>query len=215
MPHTDSHYARAAGALYLVTHVTSVTAVVAYAQGWLRAGVTLEFALAIACAGTGVLVWRLLHSHGPARAATFALLRSVEAAVIIAGTLPMVAAIVGGAADATASQADMHTASFLMGQGLVIGVNTIALGWLLASSGRAPRALGVLGVGGGAIVLGSDLAQLWGAIALNGSVAGVAAVPIFAFELWFAFLMLIRGLRPPLASPAVPASHDEPSTAVA
>jgi len=63
--------ARLAGILYLVTHLTSVTAVVAYGAGAVRAGVALEFVLALGCLGTGVLVWVLLHDRGPARAASF------------------------------------------------------------------------------------------------------------------------------------------------
>lgn len=186
-------HALLAGILYLVTHVTSVLAVVAYAQGWIRAGVTLEFALAIGCAGTGVLLWRLLRAHGPARALTFATLRAVEAAVILAGALPMLASAwspsTAGLAAATATA--LHTAAFLVGQGLVIGVNTVVLGWLLWDARILPRALAGLGVAGGALVLASDLAQLWGAIPLNGAVAGVAAAPIFGFELWLAVLLII------------------------
>lgn len=188
---------RLAGILYLVTHVTSVLAVPAYAQGWIRAGVTLEFALAIGCVGTGVLLWRLLREYGPTRALTFAVLRAVEAAVILAGTLPMLASAWPGSATgsatglAAAPAVALHTAAFLVGQGLVIGVNTVVLGWLLWDARILPRALAGLGVAGGALVLASDLAQLWGAIALNGVVAGIAAVPIFAFELWLAVLLII------------------------
>ncbi|MBN9613694.1 MAG: DUF4386 family protein, partial [Actinobacteria bacterium] len=98
MNRTPKTYARIAGILYLVTHITSVLAVVAYNSGWLVAGVTLEFALAIGCAGTGVLLWGLLRESTPVRATTFAILRGVEAAVIIAGALPMLAlAWIGGA----------------------------------------------------------------------------------------------------------------------
>lgn len=185
---------RAAGALYLVTHVTSVLAVVAYGADEVAAGVTLELALALACSGTGVLLWTLLKDDGPARAATFAALRGVEASVILAGTLPMVAAMWHpGSADLLEP---LHTASFLVGQGLVIGANTVVLGSLLLGSRRAPAALGALGMAGGAIVLTSDLAQLWGAIPLNGLIAAAAAVPVFAFELWLAFLLLLGRLRP-------------------
>lgn len=181
-----------AGILYLVTHVTSVLAVPAYAQGWIRAGVTLEFALAVGCAGTGVLLWRLLREYGPTRALTFAVLRAVEAAVILAGTLPMLASAGPSAPGFAAAPAvALHTAAFLIGQGLVIGVNTVVLGWLLWDARTLPRTLAGLGVAGGALVLGSDLAQLWGVIPLNGVVAGIAAVPIFAFEIWLAVLLII------------------------
>lgn len=198
MIHSSRAHARAAGALYLITHVSSVAAVVAYDGDRWRAGVTLELVLAFACVGTGVLVWTLLAASGPARAATFALLRTVEGAVIVAGTLPMAASGMANSPTAPAADAlaSVHDAAFLIGQGLVISVNTIVLGWLLLASRRVPRTLAWLGMAGGATVLASNLAQLWGAIPLNGTVAGIAAAPIFAFEIWFALLLLTRGLRP-------------------
>ncbi|MBF9334817.1 DUF4386 domain-containing protein [Microbacterium lacticum] len=198
--------ARTAGALYLVTHVTSVTAVIAYGAGALTLGVTLEFVLALGCLGTGILLWVLLGAAGPARAATFAGLRAVEAAVILAGTLPMVAlTLTAPGGEATTALVAVHTAAFLVGQGLVIGVNTIVLGSLLLSSRAVPGALAVLGIGGGALVLTSDVAQLFGLIPLNGAVAGVCALPIFAFEIWLALYLIVRGTRMqghPATSPA-------------
>ncbi len=198
MAHSPRQHARAAGILYLVTHVTSVTAVAAYGAGMIAGGVALEFALAVGCLGTGVLLWVLLQGAGPARAATFALMRTLEAAVIIAGTLPMLGVLwLDGAgrqwSDAATS---MHAASFLLGQGLVISVNTIVLGWLLWDSRSVPRALAALGVVGGLVVLASNLAQLGGLIPLNGAVAAACAVPVFAFEIWFAITLIAVGLRP-------------------
>ncbi|MFT4110825.1 DUF4386 domain-containing protein [Propionicimonas sp.] len=198
MTHNPRQHARAAGILYLLTHVTSVAAVLAYGSGLLIGGVTLEFVLAIGCVGTGVLMGVLLRRHGPARAATFALLRAVEASVIIAGALPMlaIAQLAGTWAQWTAGASALHTASFLLGQGLVISVNTIVLGWLLWDSRSVPRGLATLGVAGGTIVFASNLAQLWAVIPLNGVAAGVAALPVFSFELWLAIYLIVRGLRP-------------------
>ena len=203
MPTTPLTYARTAGALYLVTHLTSIAAVAAYGAGALALGVALEFTLALGCLGTGILLWVLLHGAGPARAATFATLRAVEAAVILAGTLPMVALTLAPlSSDATTSFTAAHTAAFLVGQGLVIGVNTIVLGSLLFTSRAVPRPLAVLGMAGGALVLLSDLGQLFGVVPLNGPVAAACALPIFAFEIWFAVLLLIRGLSPSAVRPA-------------
>lgn len=197
MSHTQRQRARVAGILYLVTHVTSVAAVVAYGSGSTVVGVTLEFVLAIGCAGTGVLLWTLLRDSGPARAATFALLRAVEASVIIAGTLPMLATVLVTQSNEwlTDAASAMHTAAFLLGQGLVISVNTIVLAWLLWDSRAVPRTLAALGAVGGSIVLASNLAQLWNVIALNGTVAAVAAMPVFAFEIWLAVYLITMGFR--------------------
>jgi len=196
MSPTPRVQARAAGILYLVTHVTSVGAAAAYAGGAVRVGVTLELALALGCVGTGVLLWMLLRAAGPARAATFALLRTLEAAVILAGALPMLAAVWLdlGTAPGTPAAA-VHTASFLLGQGLVISVNTLVLAWLLWDACAVPRTLAALGVVGGCLVLASNTLQLWGLIPLNGPVAAAAAVPVFAFELWLALYLITVGLR--------------------
>lgn len=184
-----------AGILYLVTHVTSLTAVIAYGGGVVRAGVALEFVLALGCLGTGVLLWVLLQAHGPARAASFALLRTLEAAVIVTGALPMLGAVLAGSTVDGASAA-MHTAAFLLGQGLVISVNTVILGWLLWEARAVPRALAALGMAGGVVVLVSNGLQLAGAIPLNGVVAAIAAVPVFAFEIWFAVWLIAVGVGP-------------------
>lgn len=198
--------ARLAGVLYLVTHVTSVLAVFAYGDAtnhlWVRLGVLLEFVLALGCLGTGVLLCWLLHGLGPVRALTFALLRTLEAAVIVAGTLPMLAIVWAGAPSRLLI--DLHAASFLLGQGLVIGVNTLVLASLLLTSRFVVRPLAVLGLAGGALVLASDVAQLLGLVPLNGALAGALAVPIFAFEIWLAVTLLIA--RRPGTTPAPGAS---------
>ncbi|HPU13838.1 MAG TPA: DUF4386 domain-containing protein [Aeromicrobium sp.] len=206
MDHTQRRLAGAAGILYFVTHVSSVAAVAAYGTGSAIGGVTLEFVLAISCVGTGVLLWALLREYGPARSATFALLRAVEASVIIAGTLPMLATTLVARSEErfTVAASAMHAAAFLLGQGLIISVNTIVLGWLLWESRAVPRPLAILGVIGGIVVLTSNSAQLWNVIALNGVVAAIAAIPIFAFEIWLAVYLITVGLRvrrtPKLAS---------------
>lgn len=194
MTRQNRTYARSAGIAYLVTHVTSVTAVAAYGASALPLGVALEFTLALGCLLTGLLLLPLLRSAGEVRALTFAFLRGLEAAVIATGALPMLAlAWTGGSREVLEA---LHSAAFLVGQGLVISVNTVVLAWLLLDSGLVPRALAVLGLFGGVVVLGSNTAQLFGLIPLNGPVAGVCALPIFAFEIWFAFYLIIAGLRP-------------------
>lgn len=204
-------YARAAGILYLVTHITSITAVGAYTADALAVGVALELILAAGCLGTGILLWLLLRSVGPARAANFAGLRALEAAVIAAGTLPMLALMwVRGLEQVTDPFVALHTAAFLVGQGLVISVNTVILGWLLLDARVVPRALAVLGMVGGALVLVSNSAQLFDLIPQGGTIAGLCAVPVFAFEIWFAIHLIAVGLRSrdaasPIAEPVVAA----------
>ncbi|MHA2787799.1 DUF4386 domain-containing protein [Corynebacterium sp. S7] len=195
---TTRTYSIATGVLYLITHVTSVVAVLAYSRAYtIRLGVALEFLLALGCLGTGVLLWHMLRSFGPVRAATFAALRALEAAVIIAATLPMLTIALTDSFGTSlgATLTEVHTAGFLMGQGMIISVNTIILGWLLLSAKVVPSALAWLGVAGGIIVLVGNCLQLFGTIEMGGTIAGLAAVPIFAFEIWFAFYLLFKGLK--------------------
>ncbi len=49
---------------------------------------------------------------------------------------------------------------------------------------------------GGGVVLVGNLAQFFDVIAFGGAIAGVAAIPVFAFEICFAGYMVIKGLRP-------------------
>lgn len=191
-----------AGALYLVTHVSSIGAAVAYrieptTTGALRAGAMLEVVLALACLGTGVLLLTILRPYGSAGAHAFSALRTLEAAVIMAGILPMLTladAAATGLPEAGLTR--MHEASFLLGQGLVIAVNTLVLATLLWRSRLVFPGIAVLGFVGGALVLVSDLAQLFGVIEHSGALAAALAAPIFAFELWFAGYLLFVGFRP-------------------
>ncbi len=196
MDTTNLRYARLAGILYLVTHVTSVGAVAVYGLSLssfgIRVGVLLEFVLALGCVGTGLLLLPLLRKYGEVRAHGFAYLRVVEAAVILAGALPMlVVAWTWEGGDPDATLVGLHSASFLVGQGLIIAVNTLILASLLDASGLVPRALAYLGFAGGGLVLASDIGQLLGVIPLNGPVAALCAIPIFVFEIWFAINLMI------------------------
>jgi hypothetical protein len=197
MTRNSRTYARTAGILYLVTHITSITAVAAYAAGAPAVGVALELVLAAGCLGTGILLWLLLRAIGPARASAFAGLRALEAAIIAAGTLPMLALLwVTVPAPVVESFNALHTAAFLVGQGLVISVNTVILGWLLLGARVVPRVLAVLGIVGGTLVLVSNSAQLFDLIPQGGTIAGLCAVPVFAFEIWFAIYLIAVGLQP-------------------
>ncbi|KAA9147410.1 DUF4386 domain-containing protein [Microbacterium lushaniae] len=198
-------YARTAGILYLVTHITSITAVVAYAADGFALGVALELVLAAGCLATGILLWVLLRDVGQVRAATFAGLRALEASVIAAGTLPMLVLLwTAPRAPLDETLVALHTAAFLVGQGLVISVNTIILGWLLLDAHVVPRPLAVLGIVGGTLVLVSNSAQLFGAIPQGGTIAGLCAAPVFAFEIWFAVHLIAGGLRIRIVSPPAP-----------
>lgn len=205
-----------AGLLYFSTHITSVAAVAAYSAGGRDAiliGVALEILLALGVLGTGVALLPLLAPYGAVLANAFSAMRTLEAAIIAMGTLPMLALIaVQASADAAAPAIGetliaLHGGAFLVGQGLIISVNTIVIGSLLVRSGVVPRWIGILGIVGGTLVLVGNVLQLIGALAPGSPWAGLFAGPVFVFEISFAAVLVFRGLRPRLPSPtaALPA----------
>lgn len=191
-----------AGVLYLVTHVSSVAAAVVYRTDGdhLRLAIALEVVLALACAANGAVLAAAFWQHARAGAGTVAVLRTVEAATILAGTLPVLALAMmqdtGAVPDATRSTLmAVHESAFLVGQGLVIAVNTLVIASILWRSRLVYRGIAVLGIVGGALVLVSDIGQLFGTIAEAGAVAAVLAAPVFAFETWFAWYLIVVGFR--------------------
>jgi hypothetical protein len=208
-----------AGLLYFSTHVTSVAAVAAYASGLsdpsapsareaLLLGVGLEVLLALGVLGTGVALLPLLAPYGPTLAHAFSALRTLEGAVIAAGVLPMLVVIGLYPVDAPVTDVlvGIHSAAFLVGQGLIISVNTLVIGALLVRSGVVPRWIGMLGLAGGALVLVGNVLQLLGALGPDSPWALLFAGPVFAFELSFATCLVVRGLRagrPVVLAPAV------------
>lgn len=208
-----------AGLLYFSTHITSVGAAAAYAtaladpaasgaHALVLLGVALEVALALGVVGTGVVLLPLLTPYAPTLAATFSALRTLEAAVIAAGVLPML--VLAGLGAPSAGSAgipilvDLHAAAFLVGQGLVISVNTLVIGALLVRSRVVPRWIGVLGIVGGVLVLTGNSLQLTGALGPGSPWALLFAGPVFVFELSFATSLVARGLRAGRMTPVGP-----------
>lgn len=200
----DRTAALVAGLLYFSTHITSVAAVAAYGSpSGVLWGVALEVLLALGVLGTGVVLLPLLARRTPILANAFSALRTLEAAVIAVGVLPMLAILALSTADATTLEPALlalHDGAFLVGQGLIISVNTLVIGTLLVRSRVVPRWIGFLGLVGGALVLIGNVAQLSGVLDRGDPVAGLFALPVFAFEISFAAYLVFRGLR--LSTPA-------------
>src|SRR5438270_1833719 len=96
-----------AGVLYLVTHVTSVTALALYGPVLHRltyvsgsgsdtrvlVGGLLEVILALAVVGTAVTLYPVVRRHGTGGALAYAALRTLEAATILAGVVTLLGVV--------------------------------------------------------------------------------------------------------------------------
>lgn len=210
--------ARIAGSMYLVTHVTSVVAVILYGGSALDPeaalgsrtsvllGGLLEVVLAAAVVGTAVALYPLVRRHAEGLGVAYVALRTLEASVILTGVvilLPAVAAPATAVApglspEVIAGLRLVHDWTFLVGPGLVAPINTVVIAGLLLRHGLVAPWIPVLGLVGAPLVAGANLGVMFG---LN-QPQPWAAVPIFLWEISFALYLIIRGLRQvPLGQP--------------
>ncbi len=174
-------------------------------------GALCEALLVASVIGTGVALYPVLRAHGPGLALGYAAGRTLEAAVISVGIVSLLAVVTlrqdaggrgTGAADAdtlvTVARAlvAVHDWTFLVGPGLVIGVNSLLLAVLVYRSRLVPRAIAVLGLVGGPLVLVSSTAVLLGAYEQVSALGGLAAVPVAAWEMCLAAWLLVKGFQP-------------------
>lgn len=215
-----------AGALYLVTHITSVTSLALLQssaatspgvadQATLRVVALLELALALSVVGTAVCLRPIVGAFSPASASAYVALRTLEASVIALGVVALLASLAvagepGGGADASTLLA-VQQATFLVGPGLVVPFHTVALAATLLRHRAAPRFIAWLGVAGGPIVLASNLAVLFELQPQVSPVAALAAIPVFAWEVSLAVWLIARGPRT-VASSAPRRGLDEGTT---
>ncbi len=168
----------------------------------------LEVLLAASCIGTAVALHPVITRYGSSVALGYVCGRLLEAAIIcvgIAATLSLVS-LRAGAADGDDAALTavargliaLHDWTFLLGPGLVIGVNSVLLAWLMHRSGLVPRWIARLGLAGGPLVFASSTAVLFGLYDQTSATAGLAALPVAAWEMCLAFRLLTRGFTPPV-----------------
>lgn len=193
-----------AGALYLLTVVTSVPALAlkdpvladptsagATALQWAAA---LEFVLALACIGTAVALFPVLRRVDEATALGFVGSRTLEAAIIVMGVIAMLGVLVAG--PAAPALVSMHDWAFLLGPGTIPAVNALLLAPLLLRAGLVPRALPLMGLVGAPLLLAASVGTLFGIIDQVSPVGFLSALLIAAWEIGLGFWLVIKGFNP-------------------
>ena len=204
MSHTR-RLAFVAGALYLLTVVTSIPALAlkapvladpataatgATALQWAAA---LEMVLALACIGTAVALFPVVRRVDEATALGFVGSRTLEAAIIVMGVLAMLSVTVAGpAAQALVS---MHDWAFLLGPGTLPAVNALLLAPLLLRAGLVPRIIPILGLIGAPLLLAAAVGILFGVIDQVSAAGFLSAVLIAAWEIALGFWLLLKGFN--------------------
>jgi hypothetical protein len=214
--------AMVAGVLYLITIVASIPAqFVLYApvlnnpdyvlgsgaDTQVLSGGVLELITALACIGTAVVLFPLLRRQHEGAALGFVTARVVEAALIVTGIVSILSVVTlrqpaTTEAEATslviAAQALVatHDWTFLLGPGVMPGVNALLLGYLLYRSRLVPRIIPAIGLIGAPIFLATGTATIVGINEPASIWTAIATVPIFAWEFSLGLWLTFRGFKP-------------------
>ena len=229
----------ATGVLFFITHVTSIAAIVLYqpvlnhpgyvlgngaANSRILLGGLLEVILAAAVVGTAVTLYPVVSRHNKALAMGYVGLRTLEAGIIVTGIASLLAVVTlqhdlaGTAANAAAlttvakALVAVHNWTFILGPGLVCGLNTAVMAYALYRSKLVARFIPVLGLIGGPLVFAANVAGMFGVPRYD---LGVCVVPVFAWEVSLAIFLITKGFRSTAVAPIVPSDERQPQLTAA
>jgi hypothetical protein len=213
--------ALAAGLLYLVTFAASIPQLALFADlvadpaGFIRTpgsdtavqwGSWLEVVTALSGVGTAVVLYPVTRRISCTAAIGFVTSRVVEATMILVGVLCVLSVIAlrGDLAGAVGAQADalgvvgqalveVRQWSFLVGPGLMPGINALFLGYAMYRSRLVPRIIPTVGLlGAPLIILSATVTMLggWDQVSIAGS---LCALPIALWEFSLGVWLTVRG----------------------
>jgi hypothetical protein len=172
-------------------------------------GCLLEVIVALAGIGTAVTLFPVVKRQNEGMALGFAASRTLEAAMIFVGVASLLSLVTlrqdlgaGTGADGAslitvgASHVATYNWAFTLGQSLMPGVNALLLGTLMYRSRLVPRVLPLIGLVGAPIHLAAVVATMFGLIDRLSPVAGVAVLPVAAWELSLGIYLIVKGFKP-------------------
>jgi len=205
----------AAGVLYLLTFVSIPTLALYgpvhdpnYIVGpgpdtSVMFGGILEIIVALACIGTAVVLYPVEKRQNEGIALGFVGVRVLEAGTIFAGVACLLSVVTlrqaGAGADALVTAhalVAIYDRTFLLGQSFLPAVNALLLGSLLYQSRLVPRVLPLIGFVGAPLLVGADIAVLFGVIGKTSPPAALAAIPIALWELSLGVWLVVKGFNP-------------------
>jgi hypothetical protein len=185
-----------------------------------RLGAFLEVLIAIAIIGTAVTLFPLLKRQHESFALGYVAARIFESTMIVVGIIGLLSVVTlrqefAGVAGAEAaslvedgrSLVAIHDWTFLLGPGLMPGLNDIMLGYLLYASRLVPRALALLGIVAGPVHFASFVAVLLGVIEAASVGQVIASIPVAAFEVILGIWLIVRGFNPSAVARLQPESQ--------
>ena len=171
-------------------------------------GAFLELLLIIANIGTAVVLYPVVKRVNEILALGFVAARVVECVFIAVGILSVLTLVTlrqeaAAGADAGSlvavgqSLVALHDWTFLLGPGFVVGIgNGLILGYLMYTSRLVPRAMAVLGLIAGPVLLARFVAILFGVFGPGSVLGSLMVAPEFLWELSLGIWLTVRGFNP-------------------
>ncbi len=186
-------------------------------------GALFEVLTALGGVVSAVALYSVARRHSERAALGFVTTRVLEATMIFVGVLSILtvytlrqdlAGTAGTEADALLTARHgfvaIHDWTFLLGPGVMAGLNALLIGSIMYRSRLLPRWIPTLGLVGAPLLLGSCIATLFGVWEQLSGPAMVLVVPVAIWEFSFGVYMTVKGFRTPPATDAdahvVPAS---------
>jgi hypothetical protein len=215
--------ALAGGVLYLITFAASIPQLKLFAkvvddpEGFVMGhgsntavlwGSWLEVITAFAGVGTAVALYPVTRRVSKAAAIGFVTSRVVEAALILVGVVSLLAVVTlrGDLAGATGARAEalrvtghalveMRQWTFLVGPGLIAGINGLFLGYVMYRSRLVPRIIPTVGLIGAPLILASATGTIFGLWDQVSSTGAALALPIAAWEFSLGTWLTVKGFK--------------------
>ena len=176
-------------------------------------GTVLDLVNALTAVGSAVALYPVLKRYSPSMALGFVTTRMFEAAVISIGVVSLLTVVTLRQPGATGAEASSLLVTghalvaaynwvFLVGPNLMPAVNGVLLGTMMYRTGLVPKAIPVLGLVGGPLLLAVTLASMFG-LTHHGSAWWAVAAPIALWELLLGLYLTFKGFRPsPVTEPS-------------
>ena len=178
-------------------------------------GAILELIVGLAGIGTAVALFPVVKRQNEGVALGFVASRTLEAAMIFAGVMCLLSVVTLRQAGAGAGAlvigqtlVAMYDRTVLIGQSFMPAVNGLLLGSLLYRSRLVPRVLPLIGFVGVALLVGGDVAKLFGLVGPMSAIDAFSALPIAVWEFSLGIYLVVKGFK----ASAITAEAAQPAT---
>jgi hypothetical protein len=215
--------ALAGGVLYLITFLASFPQLWLFAHlkddpaGFISSpgsntpallGSWLEVITALAGIGTAIALYPVTRRVSRTAAIGFVASRIVEGTLIVVGVLSVlsIVALKADYAGATGAQAEslrvtgdalmsIRQWTFLLGPGVMSGINGLFLGYVMYRGGLVPRIIPTIGLIGAPLLLISASSTLFGGWGQTSAAGFLFGLPIALWELSLGFYLTFKGFK--------------------